>query len=371
MPDLGVRLQLLLGPTVPVPASYAVMDAFVSLEVSNRDRDFDGFQITFTLGKDSLLDYGLVMSGLFDPPNRLVIVAIIGGRPEVLIDGVIGSHQVMPSNRPGESTLVVSGVDISIMLDLEEKNATHPNQPDSVIVTKMLGNYLKYGLVPKVTTTTDIPIQVNRVPTQQRTDLGHIRELARRNGFVFYVEPTPLPGVSTAYWGQDNRSGVLQPALTVNMGADTNVDQPINFNFDALGPTSTDVNIVEPNSRTSIPIPVPSGLRPPLASRPATALRKMIARDAANLNSAQGALRALAGSTESADAVRATGEVDAVRYGRALRARQLVEVRGAGLSYDGKYYVQEVRHRIRRGEYKQSFTLTREGHGALNPFVLT
>jgi hypothetical protein len=185
------------------------------------------------------------------------------------------------------------------------------------------------------------------------------------------VEPTPVPGVSTAYWGQDNRLGVPQPALTVNMGADTNVDQPLNFNFDALGPTSTDVNILEPNSRTSIPIPVPSGLRPPLASHPVTALRKTIARNAANLNSAQGALRAQAGSTETADSIRATGEVDAVRYGRALRARQLVGVRGVGYTYDGTYLVREVRHRIRRGEYKQSFTLTRDGHGALNPFVLT
>jgi len=371
MPDLGVRLQLLIGPTVPRPAPYSVMEAFVSLDVTNRDQGFDGFQITFTLGKDTMFDYGLVMSGVFDPPNRMVIVAIIGGLPEVLIDGVITSHQVMPSNRPGESTLVVSGMDISIMLDLEEKNATHPNQPDSVIVTKLLANYLKYGLAPKVTPTTDIPIQVNNTPTQQRTDLGHIRELARRNGFVFYVEPTPLPGFSTAYWGQDNRLGMPQPALTLNMGADTNVDQPVNFNFDALGPATPKVSVLEPFTRTAISIPVPSGLRPPLALRPAASLRTTIARDTANLNPAQGALRALAGSTESSDAVRGTGEVDAVRYGRALRARRLVDVGGAGFSYDGTYYVQEVHHRIRRGEYKQSFTLTREGRGALTPFVLT
>lgn len=371
MPDLGARLQLFIGPSVPLPAPYLVSEAFVSVEVTNRDRGFDGFQMTFTLGKESPLDYGLLASGLFEPPSRVVIMVIIGALPEVLIDGVITSNQVVPSNRPGESSLVVTGLDISIMLDLEEKNETHPNQPDSAIVTKLLANYARFGLVPKVTPTTDIPIQVNRIPTQQQTDLAYIRELARRNGFVFYVEPTPAPGVSTAYWGLDNRLGAPQPALTLNMGALTNVDQPINFHFDALGPATPQIRVVEPLSRTAIPIPAPSGLRPPLVSRPATSLRTTIARDTANLSPAQGALRALMASSESSDAVTGRGDLDAVRYGRALRARHLVGVRGVGLSYNGDYYVQEVSHRIRRGEYKQSFTIRREGRGALKPVVLT
>ena len=42
-------------------------------------------------------------------------------------------------------------------------------------------------------------------------------------------------------------------------------------------------------------------------------------------------------------------------------ARQLVGVRGAGQAYDGVYYVKTVTHSIKRGEYKQSFTLAREG----------
>jgi hypothetical protein len=42
-----------------------------------------------------------------------------------------------------------------------------------------------------------------------------------------------------------------------------------------------------------------------------------------------------------------------------LRARQLVGVRGAGPAYDGLYYVKSVTHNIKHGEYKQSFSLTR------------
>ena len=50
-----------------------------------------------------------------------------------------------------------------------------------------------------------------------------------------------------------------------------------------------------------------------------------------------------------------------LRYGRVLKARQLVGVRGAGMAFDGLYYVKSVTHTIKRGEYKQSFTLTRNG----------
>jgi len=370
MPSLGVRLQLLIGPNIPLPAPYPVMDALVSLEVTNRDQDFDGFKMSFSLGKDSFLDYGLLLSGLLDPPSRVIIMVFIGVLPQVLIDGIITNHQTMPSNRPGESTLSVFGKDISLKLDLEEKNEPYPNQSDSIIVTRLIAGYTALGLVPKVTPTIDMPIQTDRIPSQQGTDLDFIKELARRNGFVFYIEPTPIPGVNTAYWGVDNRLGLPQPALTMNMGSDANIDSPISFSFDALGPAEPQVTIVEPFTKLAIPIPLPSGLHPPLARQPASSLRTTLSRNTANLNPVQAGLRALSSASQSADAVTGSGEVDAVRYGRALRSRQLVGVRGVGQSYDGHYYVKEVTHRIKRGEYKQNFTLTREGRGALMPVVL-
>ena len=77
---------------------------------------------------------------------------------------------------------------------------THANQPDAIIVGKILAKYAQYGIAPNVTPTTDVPIEINRVPSQQETDLAYIRRLAERNGFVFYIEPL-FPGTSQAYWG--------------------------------------------------------------------------------------------------------------------------------------------------------------------------
>jgi hypothetical protein len=370
MPDPGIRLQLFLGPTVPVPAPFGVVDALMSMEVTNKDQDRDGFQMAFSLGKDTLLDYSLLSSGIFDPPSRVIIMVTIGVLPQVLIDGIITTHQVVPSNEPGKSTLHVTGEDITLKLDLEQKSETFPNQPDFLIVTRLLASYATLGLVPQVTPTTDVPIQLDRIPTQQGTDLAYIRQLASNNGFVFYIEPTIVPGVNTAYWGLDNRLGLPQSALTMNMGPNTNVDSSITFSFNALGPAAPVVSIIEPLTKVAISIPLPSSLHPPLARSATPSLRKTILRNTANLNPMQAALRAIATSSQTSDSVTATGEVDAVRYGQALRSRRLVGVRGVGDSYDGIYYVKQVTHRIKPGEYKQSFTLTREGLGALTPLVV-
>ena len=59
-----------------------------------------------------------------------------------------------------------------------------------------------------------------------------------------------------------------------------------------------------------------------------------------------------------------SGQLDVLRYGHVFKARQLAAVRGAGDYYDGKYYVKSVTHNIKRGEYKQSFSLARGGVGS-------
>ena len=363
MPDSGIRLQLMLGPTVPLPAPAEVMDALTSLEVTNRDKGFDGFTILFNLGRDSVSDYGLLKQGCLDPPNRVIITMIINGLPQVLIDGAITRHQVVSSNRPGESTLQVLGKDISFMLDLEEKNSTYPNQSDSTIVTTILARYARFGLVPAVRPTTDNPVQTERVPTQQETDLKFIRMLAGRNGFVFYIEPT-APGVNTAYWGPENRLGQPQPALAINIGPDSNMDSPLTSGYDAEAPEEPQVKIVEPNTKIAIPVPLPDSLVPSLSGSPAKPLRKTIPRDTANLSMIQAVLRAVMAQGASSETTKAEGEVDAMRYGQVLRSRRLVKVQGAGGKYAGSWYVSEVTHRIKRGEYKQKFTLVREGLGA-------
>ena len=50
-----------------------------------------------------------------------------------------------------------------------------------------------------------------------------------------------------------------------------------------------------------------------------------------------------------------------LRYGSVLKARRWSACAAPGTAYDGLYYVKSVTHKIKAGEYKQSFELSRNG----------
>ena len=370
--QLGIRLLLLVGNTVPVPAPADVTDSISRVEVTNDADAGDGFQITFTLGKDQAGNFGILNGGALDPPNRVIIGVAIGAVPEVLMDGVIAHQQLVPSNEPGSSTLTVTGRDLRQVLDLEEKNEKYENQPDYLIFAQLIGAYGQFGLAPQPTPTPYWPVDVLHIPRQYETDLKFIERMAERNGFVFYIEPVTF-GVNRAYFGPETRAGVPQPALTVNMDAFSNVNT-LSFSHDALAPTGAEGSILDPIrktiTKTSIPLPSLPSLRiPPLAAKPTPARRKVIVRCAANKNRAQASTTAAA-ATSAPEPVKGEGELDTLRYGSVLRARRPVGVRGAGHSYDGDYYVRRVKHVITSGvSYTQQFTISREGTGELLPVV--
>jgi len=368
--QLGIRLMLLMGQNVPLPASYDVMQALSRVEVTSDADHGDGFQLTFTMSKEKPPDYSLRQSGTFDPLTRVTIAVLLGITPEVLINGVITHHQVQPSSEPGMSTLTVTGKDLSLMMGLQETNAKFENQPDFLIFETLIAKgYTKFGLVPQATPTTDVPIMIDRIPRQHESDLRFVRRMARRNGFVFYVEPLTI-GLSTAYFGPEIRAGVPQSALTMNMGDWSNLNR-LDFAQDALAPVSPSGTFVDPILKLSIPIPSLPSLRiPPLVSSSTPTSRTELLRETANQNAGQAATSLIAAESRAPESVTGEGEVDTVRYGHVLRARQLVGVRGMGFSYDGFYYVRRVTHTLARGEYRQSFRITREGTGTLVPFVI-
>jgi hypothetical protein len=84
-------------------------------------------------------------------------------------------------------------------------------------------------------------------------------------------------------------------------------------------------------------------------------------KETAKMTPVQAVLYGIAKSSKWSDAVSGTGSLDVLRYGRVLRAGRLVGVRGAGPAFDGLHYVTSVTHKIERGQFKQDFTLTRNG----------
>lgn len=366
--ELGIRLQLWVGETLPVPVPREVMAALSSASVQSGGTQGDGFQLTFRLARDTVVDYSLLDTvGLM---KRVSLGVLFGAMPEPLVEGVVTDVQFTPSDQPGASTLTVSGRDLSVMMDLEEKNEPYRNQPDGVIAARLLAAYAQHGLVPAPAQTSDVPIETQRVPRQAETDLAFLRRMAQRNGFVFYVQPLGF-GAALGYWGPENRGGALQPALTVGMGPHGNV-KGLHFSTDALAPVGVTGSIIEPNLGVTIPIPALPSLRlPPLVPSPLPARRTRVSRDTAQASPSTAALSLVAAATGAPDAVRGSGELDAVRYGRVLRARELVGVRGAGFTHDGLYYVESVSHSLSVGRFSTSFSLKREGTGSLLPLLPT
>ena len=213
-----VRLSVVLGETTVTPAPRSVTDALTDAEVRTGGPT-DTFQLTFGLAKNRPGDYGLLESKLLDPMRRVVLVVTFGAVPEVLMDGVITDQQVQPSNQPGQSVLVITGEDASVRLDLDPHTCPWPDYTDSQIVEQILGKYVRFGLRPHVEATTRKPRPTERHRTQQSPDLPFLRALASNNGFVFYVEPTLQPGLSTARWGPDDRPSRKQEPLRLNQGA--------------------------------------------------------------------------------------------------------------------------------------------------------
>ena len=369
----GIHLSILIGPAVPVPAPQPVVEALRGVQVTTGDKGASGFQLTFAVGKNSLLNLALLPAGYFDPPNRVIIIATVNGLPNVLMDGVITRQEFGPSNEPGQSTLTVTGEDLTRMMDLIDLSGIpYPGMPADARAALIIARYAVLGIVPLVipSIVLDIPNPVDRIPEQQGTDLQYIKRLADDVGYVFYIDPGPLPGMNMAYWGPQIKIGLPQPALTVNMDAHTNVES-LSFSFDGFAKTLYIIYIQEPNSKVSIPIPIPdiTPLNPPLGLKPQIPFRVEMMDNTAKMSPTEAVAYGLAKASQSSDVISGSGSLDVLRYGRILKARQLVGVRGAGLTYDGFYYVSSVTHDIKPGEYKQNFNLSRNGLISQTPSV--
>ena len=78
---------------------------------------------------------------------------------------------------------------------------------------------------------------------------------------------------------------------------------------------------------------------------------------------AEALLQARSLANRTSRALKASGTVDGLKFGRILRAGLPVAIRGAGRQHSGNYYVTRVTHTIRRGSYEQGFEAWRNAVG--------
>lgn len=363
----GIELNLFIGPAVPVPAPRAVIDALKRVQVQVNSGDTpSGFELTFSLSKRSPLQtLFLLTGGSSIPVMRVVIMVTMGGHADVIMDGVMTHHEVQPGSDGGQSSLIVKGKDLTALMDFIELNGIpFPAMSPAIRVLTILAKYAAFGIVPMVipSVVEDLPIPIERIPTQQGSDLAYVSQLAHEVGYVFYIDPLPVPGTARAYWGPEIKIGEPQPSLNTDMDVFTNVES-LSFNFDKESKELPVVFIQNQASKIPIPIPIPdiTPLNPPLGAIPPLPPKLKFLNETAKLSPIGAVMQGMAYASQHSDAVTGEGSLNVTRYGRALKARRLVGVRGAGDAFDGLYYVKSVRHTIERGEYKQNFSLARNG----------
>jgi hypothetical protein len=365
----GFYLTLMMGPFNASPVPQPVIDALTEVQVTSTVGSQGGFQLKFTLGKMSPV-HQMLLGGQFDPRTRVVIAVTVNGQVEVLMDGIITKQDMTPDTKPGKSTLTLTGLDLTALMDfIDFTGIPYPALPKFVIVEAILAKYIPLGVTP-IAIPNSIPDFSNPLDhfiKQDGTDYAFVTTLGRDTGWVLYLDPGPTPGQSTAFWGPDlsRLFGGTQPAVSINFDGTTNLDS-LSFSYDGSMATQYLVTIIEPNTGLPIPIPVPSIdlLKPRLSSQAPNVLKVTQLTPIASEDPIGAAQAALAKMFDTADVVSGSGQLDVLRYGRIFKARQRAAVRGAGGYYDGEYYVKSVTHNIKRGEYKQSFSLARGGVGS-------
>ncbi len=377
----SIILNMLIGKLVPTPAPYDLMSALRKVEVTQQDVGPSGFQITFQLSRRlDPLEYDLLVNPLLEPWNRVILTVLLGFFPTVIMDGFITNRQLQRGQGQEPDTVVCTGVDISIAMDLEEKSMPYPAMNDFEIVDFMMLEYMEYGVIPEAMPTvfsvSTTPVET--VIQQAGTDKAFINKLANRNGYVFQITPGPLPGMNTAYFGPPKKIGLPQPALTCDRIPGANVTD-ISFAYEGSMPTFVGGSSVQDTEESDVDIPVDTfvSTRFPLATEPALDVNLLMGMYKKKLygNPGQDPMQAYAeaqGITDdSTDQVlQATGSVDVFLYQHILAPAGLVGVRGAGYQHDGFYYVKKVTHTITPESYKTGFTLTREGYGSTTPVVM-
>lgn len=377
----AVIIGMLVGAQEsPENAPRALLQALTKITVTQGDGgrggDYQqGFQLTFVAerGRAMRENFPLLTGPLLLPGKRVVISVTVQARPRVLIDGIITYQQLVAGDTP---ELVVTGKDISVLMDLEQINKGWPEQDDKAGALATLGKYAKYGVKPDASDpkVTSSATKDERIPIQAVTDREYLLQLARNNGFIFCIKPGPTSKQSSAYWGPLDLVAPAQRALTTNAGSGTNVDT-LKFSYDGLTGTQMTGAYADPDAAESTPIQAlardaeKSLAKEQALSASATFVRKRRLADTP-FGAAEAGQQAHAIANRSAEnAVTAEGTLDTARYGDLLFAPGVVGVRGAGTSYDGDYYVRSVTHEITPERYVQRFRLGREGSGTLTEKV--
>jgi hypothetical protein len=355
MQGVGWTITTAGGVPLPVPLVQAMQE----IQVDTALEEASAFYLRFGITKTAIGDWSLLDLDPFKP--RLPVQIRIQQDPMppmAVINGFVAEHDVSFADEPGASAIEVRGLDATAMMNVRDQVRTWPNLPDSAIAAAVFG---EHAILPLVDSTSPVLTDPEGTTIQRGSDIRFLRRLASRNGFDCYVQPEPLTGVDQGYFRKRVTTGFPQAVLSVNLGAQTNVDD-FRIRYDASRPTSTRAAGLDVRTKTVQPAIAPTALEPPMGLE-GTLLREVdpglvmpVAPDLPMTGDLQTAVQAAADRSAWSVVAEGTVGLDVP----VLRPGGVVSIRGLGRLYNGSYLVTRVRHTLAPGcVYRQRFEARR------------
>jgi hypothetical protein len=340
------------GAPLPEP----LLTALKQVEIETSTDQASIFRLHFELSRSALGDWDVLQIDLFQPKTPICISVYLGLLPETIINGYVREAHLDNSNQPGKSTLEVVGMDAtSTLMNQHDNVVPWPNMADFAIAATIFG---QYSVIPQTIPTPPSRTVLQTTTIQRTTDIRFVKQLAKRNSYECYVQPDPILGLDTGYFGPPQTTAPPQGVLSVDFGIATNTEN-FNVRYDMLQPTSVLATAIDPTSKAPLPgsvtiaLEAPMGLLATLGRILSPPIARPAGSDAANATELRTNSQSI--TNRSSRAIRGTGEVDGLKLGKVLRPGLPVAVRGAGLEHSGYYYVTQVKHTLSNDKYTQHF----------------
>jgi hypothetical protein len=172
----------MMGSFSASPVPQPVIDALAEIQVSSTVGSQAGFQLKFTMGKQSPLQR-MLASGFFDPRTRVIIAVTVNGSVDVLMDGIITKQDLTLDSKAGKTMLTITGLDLTALMDfIDLTGIPYPALPEFLIVEAILAKYAVLGVIP-LALPASIPNFQNPLEhfvKQQGTDYRYVSDLAQQ-----------------------------------------------------------------------------------------------------------------------------------------------------------------------------------------------
>lgn len=358
----GVSTMLTLGK---VPAPGVMIDALQEVVVETALDVAGAFSLTFGLAPTEGGDWSTLLIDPFKPMMPIGIRIGTGGVPLPLavLNGFATAQRARFAEG-GKSVLEIRGIDITAVMNLEEKAKAWTGLPDGAIAAALFG---QYAVVPKVTMTAPRVVEPMGSTVQRGTDIRFLRRLARRNGFDCYVQPEPITGLDTGYFGPPTTAGVASAVINVNMGSLTNV-RDLEVRYDMARPTLAMALGLDTATKAPGVGVAPVSKLVPMGIEPATLRAVAGAGVAGSMPMIR--LAETGGATAAELQPSAQATVDRASFALTvegttdesvgvLRPGALIAVRGIGRLFNGLYQTTRCRISVVDGRFEQRFTARR------------